>query len=383
MSVAGLLLMSLGRGSSLAALLLNISAIQLFALGSIFVHELGHACAGRLVGLRIFGIEIGQGKIVYEFAVNGFWCRFRTVMFAGSALGAVRDTRWYRLRQSVFILGGPLANGLLLLAAFAALDAEDNLRATRFAGFAPATVLLLTNAGLLAFSLWPASVKTDAGKMPNDGRLLWMVWRLPRAEIEQAPAFYYYYEAEGCRQQRDYEAAQHWLEEGLRRFPTHYYLEYLSGNNFLDLGRARDALQIHVRQLGRYHAVEEMRVGQFNNIAYAAVLTGEPELLSYADLGSRQALEKIPWNPWFKGTRGAVLVELGNYEEALNLLHQALIQHVEKSDRAQIACWIAMAHARSGNIEASKTFFTLARQFDSKCSLLGRELKEHSAIKPH
>ena len=50
--------------------MLNVFVFQLFLFISTVLHELGHAIAGRSCGMRVFGIEIGKGRIVYEFHVN-------------------------------------------------------------------------------------------------------------------------------------------------------------------------------------------------------------------------------------------------------------------------------------------------------------------------
>jgi hypothetical protein len=96
--------------TSLGPILLNIAAIQAWVFISTVLHELGHVFAARLAGLRVFGIEVGMGGIAFDFRLWGFRWQFRSIPFGGFAHAAHRDIRWFRLRDTLFTLGGPAAN---------------------------------------------------------------------------------------------------------------------------------------------------------------------------------------------------------------------------------------------------------------------------------
>ncbi len=359
---------------SLGPVLLNIALIQVFVFVCTVLHELGHACAGRLVGFRVFGIEIGKGRVISEFFFGGLHWQFRAIPFGGCVHGAPRDTRQYRLKESVFVLGGPLANVALLAVAIWVLPVEQVLDSGVFKGFTPATMFLLSNVTLLAYSLWPYRIESRHGKIPNDILLLWETWRRPRAEVKQLPANCYLLEAQESQRRGCWEEASKWIEEGLRLFPNNYWLEWMQASNFVHLKQYADARQAYVLLLGRYSETEEIRYTLLNNIAYVDTLIGNPELLVEADAYSRMVVEKMPWNFYFKGTRGSVLVELGQIDEGLKLLRQALKQHTEPQGQALNACYIGIGEARRGNLTESHEFFSMARRLDSKCFLLAREV---------
>lgn len=358
---------------SLGPWLVNIALFQPFVFICTIIHELGHAWAGRLVGFRIFGIEIGHGRVISEFPSGGIRWQFRTVLLGGCVHGTPRNTKYYKLRESLFILGGPLANVVLIAVAFWALPLDAAISSGSFKSCAPVLVFMLSNASLLANSLWPYRFETRHGKIPNDILLLWETWRRPKAEVEQMPAHWFFLEAEESQRQGNYEMAREWIESGRRLYPKYDGLEWLQAYNLIQLRRYGEARTAYVLLLGRYGKFEEMRVMLFNNIAYADLLSGDARLLDEAEVCSRLALEKHPWNCHFKGTRGSVLIEMGEYDEGLKLLHQALKQHTERQGRALNACFIAIAEARRGRPEESRNFFAIARTLDPKCFLLERE----------
>src|SRR5207249_7627461 len=80
---------------------------------------------------------------------------------------------------------------------------------------------------IYTLSLHDALPISNRGKLPNDGLLLWQTWRRSKSEIEQMPYAFYLYEAQECRDMKQYEEAQRWVEEGLKRFPRNWMLEMM------------------------------------------------------------------------------------------------------------------------------------------------------------
>jgi tetratricopeptide (TPR) repeat protein len=355
-------------------ILLCISVIQLWVLISTILHEIGHAVAGRLAGLRVFGVEIGHGRIVYDFFLGGLRWRFRTLPFGGCAHGASHTAEFYRTKNCVFVLGGPLANVILLAIAIVLMPLDEQLDSTPFDGIALFLFLALSNAALLLYSLWPRSMDSAGGTVPNDALLLWRIVRTRTAELNEALSWRYLYEADECQRQKDLEGAQRWVREGLQGFPKSVALR-TTASTILNLQKKyRDASRSYALLAGRHRQSKRMGAYILNNLAYCYLLIGEPELLAKADTCSRLALKQEPWAPFYKGTRGSVLVELGKYDEGLKLLHDAMKNNPENYGQALNACYIGIAEARQGNSAESRNYFTIARRLDPDCILLDREL---------
>jgi len=280
-----------------------------------------------------------------------------------------------RLRQTAYILGGPLANLLLIVVALA-LTGRTNAPVFDFLDrFSPGATLLFANAALVIGTLVPLTLDTSHGMLPSDGLLLWRVWRRSRQEIEAAIPYWYAVEAQDVMSQRKNAEAIVVLWQGLKEYPEDICLEQVRANSLLSQGKAAEARRIYAKILGRYSKFEQVRHTMFNNIAYADLLIGDPALLWEADAGSRLALEAQPSVAPFKGTRGAVLVELGELDAGLRLLHEAMRENEDDQNKAANACCIGIAHARQGDAEQCRSYFALARRLDPDCVWLAREPK--------
>ena len=77
------------------------------------------------------------------------------------------------------------------------------------------------------------------------------------------------------------------------------------------------------------------------------------------------------WFP-FVGTRGTVLVEMGQLQEGVKLLKEAFEKHTVGYNKALNACYLAIAYFRMGDRQQAVNYLKLAVQLDSECSLLER-----------
>jgi hypothetical protein len=90
-----------------------------FALLALLIvpHELGHALAARLVGMRVFLVQIGRGRLLGTVRFLGAPWQLRACLDDGTTHVGYPDLRFFRLKFFLMVLGGPLLNGLLLAGA--------------------------------------------------------------------------------------------------------------------------------------------------------------------------------------------------------------------------------------------------------------------------
>ena len=93
-------------------------------------------------------------------------------------------------------------------------------------------------------------------------------------------------------------------------------------------------------------------------------------LLPEADQFSAEALKHLPWVPAVIGTRGTVLVEIGQLDEGIALLKKSMALHGEKQGKALNACHIAIGELRRGDLNEAHKYLSTARTLDPKCFLL-------------
>lgn len=241
----------------------------------------------------------------------------------------------------------------------------------------PAEAFLLVNALVVVTNLIPRKFQGVLGPMASDG--LWL-FRLPfmkSKDIEKLHIAYYVGEASLCQESGRLGQAESLVEEGLKQYPEDPSLLSWRGIlriESLEFGTARDCFHkvldyeddsaIPYQQLVHYMTL--------NNIAYVDALMGDSDLMIEADDYSRKAMEGLPWMPPIKGTRGTVLVQLGQVEAGVKLLHEAMETSDNDRSKAQNACFIAMAEAGRGDLAKAKQFLQTGRQLNPACFLLER-----------
>src|SRR5262245_12445041 len=280
---------------------LLLFAVLLVFLLSVPIHELGHALAGAAGGFRIMRIIIGIGPAIASFRWRGVDVQINLLPLGGSTVGVPkRRHRWVRLRQWLFVAGGPLANVFVAIAVggFAGTTVAD-LDAATFGA-----IVVLTNAAMALLNLIP--MRLSDGTV-SDGYALFTVPFWSRQRIE---AFHLLQQAYQHDRDREHEAARAMWREGL--------------------ALASDA---------RLDALFK------NNIAFANVVIGRGEDLPEADRLSAEALAAMPKHAAVVGTRGTVLLRLGRAAEALPLLAAAETGALDAHSRALGAALVASALA--------------------------------------
>src|SRR5207245_266890 len=143
---------------------------------------------------------------------------------------------------------------------------------------------------------------------------------------------------------------------GLALYPDNETLLNWDGIIGLELMEYEKARECFMKLLQRDSKEPLMRPLMLNNIAYTNALLGGDELLKEADEYSQAAMTAMSWMPAVRGTRGTVLAAMGRIEEALPMLHDAMVQSVTPNHKATNACMISMAEARRGNLNVARTY---------------------------
>ena len=375
--VIGLLalgLLTFDRESRIGWFLASLFTLQLCVVAVVIPHELGHGCAGRLLGLRVYDLVVGLGRTIYERKLLGFRWSFKAVPFGGMAIAGHPTRKRLRLRQFFFILAGPAANAVLAALIFPFSQLGD-----LFVWRDPvhvANLFWFANIATLAVALWPHRTQTDRGLLSSDGLSLWRTIRMNEAEVSQYLQGYFALEAHEYRKRKDFVRAQDWIEKGLRKFPQSAVLLTLAGMNLLSLRRFREGRERFVQALATPGLDTTTRFVTLNNIAYANALIGDPDFLDEADNYSQQAIENFSWAPFAIGTRGTVLVARGEIEAGLELLRRSLAESDEPQNKALNACMLAIGERKLGNLTASEEYLKAARLLDPDCLLLDRAAPE-------
>lgn len=373
----GILVFFINPGSRAAGTVLLISLIVLFMLPLILMHELAHAGAAKLTGLRVFGIVIGVGKTVWSGKLFGMQWMVNSLPIGGiTSVGAkpVPNIRW---KLFLVYLAGPASHFIL---AYIAHLLARMLPAGSFGGRF-LTALVFANILLALANLFPRKVSITTGVQGTDGWHLLRVPFLKEQELTKLHVGYFAAEALLAYTESDFDTARSWVEQALAHDGNSPIARNVLGMLQMALGEYPASRQTFLQLLETEEAKEPaLHYILLNNVAYLNALMGDPALLPEADQYSAEALKHLPWVAPVIGTRGTVLVELGQIEEGVAMLKKSMSLHPDKQGKALNACHIALGDYRRGEAAEAHKYLVTAQTLDPGCMLLPRVKAELSGL---
>jgi tetratricopeptide (TPR) repeat protein len=231
--------------------------------------------------------------------------------------------------------------------------------------------LVLANIVLAVTNLVPFKISLTTGMQGTDGWHLLRVPFLNQNELTTRYVGYFAGEALQAYAANDFNAARKWVDRALSYNGNSGIAHNILGIIQMAAGEHQASRETFLQILETEEAKEpELHYILLNNVAYLDVLLRDPALLPEAADYSYQAFQHLPWFPAVIGTRGTVLVELGQFEAGITLLKNSMSLHVDKQSKALNACHIAVGEIRRGNPGAGREFLATAKTLDPKCFLV-------------
>jgi hypothetical protein len=365
---SGLFIYVLSPSSSTArAIVLHTSLILLFLIPLIVIHELTHAGVAKLVGLRVFGIMIGIGKTIWSGKLLGTDWTINLLPLGGITLVGTRPVAFIRPKLFLIYLAGP-ASHVIMAAGFFLW--QQTLSIFTF-GYQVLMSLVLANIVLAVTNLVPFKISLATGMQGTDGWHLLRVPFLNQAELTRRYVGYFAGEALQAYATNDLAAARKWVDRAFALDRNSGIARNILGILQMAAGEHQASRQTFLHVLETEEAKEPgLHYILLNNVAYLDALLRDAALLPEADDYSSQALQHLPWIPAVIGTRGTVLVELGQFEAGIVLLKKSMSENVDKQNKALNACHIAVGEFRRGNPGAARKFLATAKTLDPNCFLV-------------
>ena len=183
-------LWAFASGSPLIRILTVVSWLGVALVAAylrILIHELGHLIAAWLLHSDLRKMQVGIGPVLWSRSFeNGLKCEWRARPLGGYMLATHRGSDGFRFRQSIFVLGGPIADLILLLGSYQLiLRAFGGLEAA-FVGSASGLVAVAlfwwtassAVGGLVPFKFW-----MEDRRVWTDGYWLFLLWTSARDQI--------------------------------------------------------------------------------------------------------------------------------------------------------------------------------------------------------
>lgn len=347
-------------------LLLNLMLFPLFIAAATAIHEGGHALAGWLAGLRVVRVCVGVGTTWQRFKLGRTEVRLREFPLGGMTWLVPRSERGIRWRMWTAVLAGPLANATVLLATLAmtGVGPESLLVHDRFA---PAETWIIAHVGVLVISLLPGHVPSGAGIAVSDGHALLEIPLMTEPERDRLMSAGQVVAAREACDGREHERALAICAAGLKRDPDSVALRNVQGCVLMEQRRFEEACEIFAELLRRDGLELGWRDVLRSNLAWSALRLPRQEALQEALHHSELAFRRRGEADWARTTHGAVLVQLGRYDEAIELLQLGLSPRRDRASQAHDACWLAVAEARLGNANEAERYLRWARELDPSC----------------
>lgn len=346
-------------GQPMGWILLNAVLFDLCGFISALIHELGHAFAAKLVGMRVFLVQVGGGRQLFGREMFGFRLQIHRYPLLGGITYAGHVKRKGLLwRQGLYVSAGPLSNlvlcGLLLLA----IENPHWKEAINsvFSGLALAPILFLNSLIMFVINMIPRDYRRFLGEYPSDGKQLLQLLRPSEDFIDNALEGAFVAESAYAHSVNDYIHAENVCRSGLSRYPKSKMLANSLSVVLINTDRYEEGRKLLVRLLTLTKADEDgglPRALILNNIAWSNLMIGDKALLQEADEYSQLAYGAFNDVTSFQNTRGATLIEFGKVDEGISLISSSR-SSIERSDHLALSTAYALGKRLNIKIDDTK-----------------------------
>jgi len=324
----------------------DVALILVLLIGAIALHvaahEAAHALVALAVGMGVPQVRLGEGPVLLRLRLGrttvelrGFHSGVTHVEPSGPGL--------LRVRLALVTAAGPLANLALAAAAFWLVDPPSGA-AESFTWNVSAVGLFV---GLV--NLAPLKLRSGQGIVQSDGWSLLALLRANRDTSNQIlaasrlQAAHRQHLAGGlvpATDERPVDSADPVTLglEGTRRILTREYDDAVA--------LLREAVSLPQK--------DHPRALSLNNLAWALLLAQPDGWLDEADRASADSIAIKPWLEPLMGTRGCVLVHLGELAEARDLLRRAVQADPGRHDLVVLHRHLLRAEHGLGNLYAAR-----------------------------
>lgn len=316
------------------------------------LHELGHAAAAIAVRMRVIAMSLGGGLRTKVFSWRNTFVLLGASPMEGLVVLSPSTTRHYRKKMAAVLLAGPTVNALCAWVGYVLFGAAPRTFASGLVGLWTAANLIMV------FNLLPMSTRGKFGQLRSDGQQLLMLLKLKPADVEKLVRDAQLVEAHLAFTFGALDRAHAALAPRIAADDLDDKGRVLATAILLTKGSHEADIELARRYLRAPDNGAPERAVLMNNLAWALIDAPQGELtrarLAEADELSAAAMAFLPMVTAVRGTRGAVLVERGEYGEAAELLGDRRFRLGSRKQRAAVKAYLALALAGLGELESAR-----------------------------
>lgn len=332
----------------MASLILIILIIYAWTYFSICCHEMGHFTFAKLAGMSPYLVKIGIGYKPLKLQLFNAIFEFRILPYCGITHAYHLTLDRIKLRFIFFASGGVFANFILLVVLINFFKIQGGL----IIG-----ILIIIEVILLLANLIPSEVKIYQENIQNDGKqiisaLFTNYQKIFKDVLEEYNKQLYRYKNDKeilpkTFLRNDVRTLQIFIEAQTKLY-THHAFE--------------EAVELFLELLNSPNISNPEKAFILDHLACIVAMNGYKKYLNDADKWSQEAIGLASQSKTLKGTRGAILIELGRYDEGKQLLLPLTEPENEPLDIAVSSCYIAKAEYFLGNIERVNEWLANAKK---------------------
>jgi len=346
-------------------ILLNLLAFSLFMYLDIYIHELGHAAAAKLMKIGVQKVIIGSGRELIRTNLFGIPLIITKSVRGGFTFMSHIEGKLLRLRITVALAAGILIQAFLTLICIAIQRFEPKAFCIS-RGFDVSDSFIISNVLLIGISLLPMRTRFRGIRIPNDGLNIIRTLFSNNERIREIQASAIISEAHEYFEKREYEKAADVYRKCIEQYPALTIPRINLSAALIRSLKFEEAKKILGFLIAEKHD-EQYDFLVCNNLAWLLLLQNDRASLVEADKYSRMAYDLNPDVPYVCNTRGCVLIETGQIDEGVKLLKKNVYLNKpideEKNNPVGIF-FMGYAYYLKGEKDKAKNYLTHLEGYD-------------------
>lgn len=325
----------------------SILIIYLWMYFSTFCHEMGHFLFAKLAGMSPYLVQVGTGYKFLKLQLFKTVFEFRILPYAGMTQAYHLTLDSFNVRFLFFAIGGVFAN--FILVAFL-------INLLRVQGDFVILILIMLEFVLLYSNLTPTEFQLYNQTVQTDGQLIISALTINYQDVFKEISEEYKKQSYRYKNKKAI-LPKTFLGNDLRTLQI-----FIEAQKKLYSYGYEEAVKLFIQVLKFKNISSWEKVFILDNLSCIVVMHGYKKYLNDADRWSEEAIKLASYSKTLKGTRGAILVELGRYDEGKQLLLPLTEPENDALDIAVSSCYIAKAEYFLGNIERVNAWLANAKE---------------------
>lgn len=346
-------------------------AVFIVMLGLLVIpHELGHAIAGKLVGINPYQIVVGTGRKFYSFNLFDLYIDIQVFPYGGITFSEINIRRFARLRYAIYVSGGILVHVLLIALSIWIVD-HFNLDESFSNGPAPFMSFIAANVLLAVGNLVPGEATMWGQKMKRDGALLLEAILGRRLDFEAGFNASRAHRIACATIRGDNDRAIRWVDEFVKQDVelTKEQRVTLSAA-YINGDRPEEGAAFLQEMIVDSEPVSLLKAVACNNVAWANLLSRENGKGLQALILSRLAAQLMPWEVSVLNTLGSAEALFGDPDRAVEILMGKRVQAKQNRNKATAMAALAIAYSRLNRQAESQAAIRNSERLDEKSKML-------------